>query len=83
MSWDRVNKDPACNTQIKLLNNVWCFNCRKTTGIGGDVSGKISKGMLVLHGKFTSCGEAVTRVIDKYINELEKEVLTMLTGVTP
>ena len=52
------------NVQIKLLNNVWCFNCRKTTGIGGDVSGKVAKGMLVLHGKCTRCGETVARVIE-------------------
>ena len=50
--------------QIKLLNNVWCVNCRKTTGIGGDVSGKVAKGMLVLHGKCTGCGEVVARVIE-------------------
>ncbi|MGV7223072.1 MAG: hypothetical protein ACQ9MH_16265 [Nitrospinales bacterium] len=50
--------------QVKLLNNAWCFNCRKTTGIGGDVRGKVAKGMLVLHGKCTRCGEAVTRVIE-------------------
>jgi phage regulator Rha-like protein len=53
------------NVQIKILNNVWCFNCRKTTGIGGDVSGKVAKGMLVLHGRCTRCGEAVARVIEK------------------
>ena len=52
------------NVQIKLLNNVWCFNCRQTTGIGGDVSGKIAKGMLVLNGKCTRCGGAVARVIE-------------------
>ena len=52
------------NVQIKLLNNVWCFSCRKTTGIGGDVGGKVSKGMLVLHGRCTSCGKDVARVIE-------------------
>ena len=29
------------NVQLKLLNNAWCFNCRKTTGIGGEVTGKV------------------------------------------
>ena len=52
------------NVQLKLLNNVWCFNCRKTTGIGGDVTGKVAKGMLVLHGKCTRCGKDVARVIE-------------------
>jgi len=52
------------NVQIKLLNKVWCFNCRKTTSIGGDVTGKVSKGMLVLHGRCTRCGKAVARVIE-------------------
>jgi len=52
------------NAQIKLLNNVWCFSCRKTTGIGGDVTGKVAKGVLVLHGKCTRCGGAVARVIE-------------------
>ena len=52
------------NVQLKLLNNVWCFNCRETTGIGGDVTGKVAKGMLVLHGKCTRCGLAVVRVIE-------------------
>jgi hypothetical protein len=52
------------NVQVKLLNNVWCFNCRETTGIGGDVTGKVAKGMLVLHGKCTRCGGAVARVIE-------------------
>jgi phage regulator Rha-like protein len=52
------------NIQLKLLNNVWCVNCRETTGIGGDVTGKVAKGMLVLHGKCTRCGGAVARVIE-------------------
>ena len=52
------------NVQIKLLNKVWCFNCRKTTSIGGDVRGKVSKGMLVLRGRCTRCGKAVARVIE-------------------
>jgi len=52
------------NVQLELLNNVWCFNCKETTGIGGDVTGKVSKGMLVLHGRCTRCGGAVARVIE-------------------
>lgn len=52
------------NMHIRLLNNVWCVSCRKTTGIGGDVTGKVSRGMLVLHGRCTSCGGPVARVIE-------------------
>lgn len=52
------------NVQIKLLNNVWCGICGKTSGIGGDVSGKVSKGMLVLQGSCTNCGKNVARVIE-------------------
>jgi hypothetical protein len=33
-------------------------------GIGGDVTGKVAKRMLVLHGKCTRCGGAVARVIE-------------------
>jgi phage regulator Rha-like protein len=52
------------NIRVRLLNNVWCGVCRKTTGIGGNVSGKVSRGMLVLHGRCTSCGGEVARVIE-------------------
>jgi hypothetical protein len=48
----------------KKYDNVWYVSYRKTTGIGGDVSGKVSKGMLVLHGKCTRRGGEVVRVIE-------------------
>jgi len=49
--------------QIKILNNVWCRTCSDITGIGS-VSGKIEKGMLILKGICTRCGNPVARVIE-------------------
>jgi len=49
--------------QIKILNNVWCRTCSDITGIG-NVSGKVEKGMLVLRGICTCCGNPVVRVIE-------------------
>ena len=49
--------------QIKILKDVWCKTCSDTTGIGS-VNGKIKKGMLILEGICTRCGNPVTRVIE-------------------
>ena len=49
--------------QMKILNNVWCRTCSDTTGIG-NVSGKVEKGMLILKGICTRCGNPVARVIE-------------------
>ncbi len=49
--------------QMKILNNVWCRTCSDTTGIGS-VSGKVEKGMLILKGICTRCGNPVARVIE-------------------
>jgi len=49
--------------QMKLLNNVWCRTCSDITGIGS-VSGKIEKGVLILRGICTRCGNPVARVIE-------------------
>ncbi|MBW2591214.1 MAG: hypothetical protein JRD71_10955, partial [Deltaproteobacteria bacterium] len=48
---------------MKLLNNVWCRTCSDVTGIGS-VSGKVEKGMLILKGICTRCGNPVARVIE-------------------
>jgi len=58
--WGTVSGD----LQLKILNNVWCVGCRKTTGIG-NVGGKIERGMLVLRGVCTRCGGEAARVIEK------------------
>jgi len=49
--------------QFKILNNVWCVQCRKESSIG-NLSGKIESGMLVLRGTCTKCGGGVARVIE-------------------
>jgi DNA-binding PadR family transcriptional regulator len=49
--------------QFKILNNVWCVQCRKESSIG-NLSGKIESGMLVLRGTCTKCGGDVARVIE-------------------
>ena len=51
------------NIQIKILNNVWCVNCRKGSSMG-NLIGKIESGMLVLRGTCTKCGGDVARVIE-------------------
>jgi hypothetical protein len=51
------------NIQIKILNNVWCVQCRKESSIG-NLTGKIESGMLVLRGSCTKCGGDVARVIE-------------------
>jgi uncharacterized tellurite resistance protein B-like protein len=57
--WDAIPSD----FQMKLLNNVWCRTCSDTTGIGS-VKGKVEKGMLILKGICTRCGNPVARVIE-------------------
>jgi hypothetical protein len=57
--WDAIPGD----FQMKILNNVWCRNCSDTTGIGS-VSGKVEKGMLILKGICTRCGNPVARIIE-------------------
>jgi len=49
--------------QFKILNNVWCVQCRKESSIG-NLSGKIESRMLVLRGTCTKCGGEVARVIE-------------------
>ena len=49
--------------QFKILNNVWCVQCRKESSIG-NLTGKIESGMLVLRGSCTKCGGEVARVIE-------------------
>jgi len=57
--WESI----AGDIQFKILNNVWCFHCRKESSIG-NLTGKIESGMLVLRGTCTKCGSDVARVIE-------------------
>ncbi len=49
--------------RVKLLNNAWCADCRKSTGIC-EVTGSLEKGALVLKGQCTTCGGKVARLIE-------------------
>ena len=57
--WQAIPAD----IRLKILNNVWCVQCKQTTGIG-KISGKVESGMLVLRGVCTRCGGEVARVIE-------------------
>jgi phage regulator Rha-like protein len=57
--WEAIPGD----IQFKILNNVWCVQCKKESSIG-NLSGKIESGMLVLRGTCTKCGGDVARVIE-------------------
>jgi hypothetical protein len=57
--WESIPGD----IRLKILNNVWCVQCRNMTGIG-NCTGKIEKGMLVLRGVCTRCGGEVARVLE-------------------
>jgi hypothetical protein len=49
--------------RLKILNNVWCVQCKEMTGIG-KIRGNVESGMLVLGGVCTRCGGEVARVIE-------------------
>lgn len=49
------------DTQLKILNTVWCTRCRNFSGIT-NITAKVDSGMLVLIGKCSRCGGDVARV---------------------
>ena len=49
------------DTQLKILNTVWCTRCVGMSGIT-DVTAKVDSGMLVLMGKCSRCGGEVARI---------------------
>jgi hypothetical protein len=53
-----------CDRLLRLKHSSAMPRAFTEQGIGGDVTGKVAKGMLVLHGKCTRCGGAVARVIE-------------------
>jgi hypothetical protein len=57
--WQAIPAD----IRLKILNNVWCVQCKEMTGIG-KVSGNVESGMLVLRGACTRCGGEVARVLE-------------------
>ena len=52
------------SSQMKILNNVWCGECRKTVTIV-NFSGCIERGDLVLEGQCMLCNAPVARLIEK------------------
>ena len=57
--WQAIPAD----SRLKILNNVWCVQCKEITEID-NVSGKVESGMLVLRGVCIRCGGDVARVIE-------------------
>ena len=49
------------DTQLKILNTVWCTRCRNLSGIT-NITAKVDSGMLLLIGKCSRCGGDVARV---------------------
>jgi hypothetical protein len=51
------------DTQLKILNTVWCTQCRHMARIT-HITAKVDSGMLVLRGECTRCSGDVARVIE-------------------
>lgn len=49
--------------QVKLLNNVWCGDCRDVSSVAVETM-NIEKGDLIIKGKCTKCNGAVARLIE-------------------
>ena len=56
--WDNIEKE----NQNKLLNNVWCNNCKCTKMVEYKVYG--NKYGIILRGKCSKCNGRVARVIE-------------------
>jgi rRNA maturation protein Nop10 len=57
--WDEL----APQRRLRVLNQVWCVKCMKSTSMG-KVTGKVEKGRLTLSGVCTSCGGVVATSVD-------------------
>ena len=49
------------DTQLKILNTVWCIRCQGMSGIT-HITARVDSGILVLIGKCGRCGGEVARV---------------------
>jgi hypothetical protein len=49
------------DTQLNILNTVWCTRCGRMSGIT-DITAKVDSGMLVLMGQCSRCGGKVARI---------------------
>lgn len=59
----KVFESIAPEVRVRILNNVWCMDCRRTVGIG-ITSMEVVRGDLVLKGLCTKCGGPVARLIE-------------------
>lgn len=59
-SWDKI---PA-EFKMKILNNVWCGECRTSVNIDAKKM-SIDEGMLVIEGVCMTCKGPVCRVVEK------------------
>jgi hypothetical protein len=59
----RFWEDIAPDLRLRILNNVWCVHCMKSSSMG-NVTGRIEKGMLALTGICTRCGGVVARLVE-------------------
>lgn len=57
--WQAIPAD----IRLKILNNVWCVQCKKMAVIG-KVRGNVESGLLMLRGRCARCGGEVARVIE-------------------
>gem|GEM_PF-2284389 len=49
--------------RLKLLNNVYCVECKQMTGVG-NIKMTVKGGDLIINGSCTSCGGNVARLIE-------------------
>ena len=56
--WEAIAPD----LRLRILNNVWCVHCMKSSSMG-HVTGRIEKSMLALSGVCTRCGGLVARIV--------------------
>ncbi len=67
--------------RLKLLNNVYCVSCSKTTAVG-NTKMTIESGNLIIKGRCTSCGNKVARLIESATEVTKKQKLKR-TAVQP
>jgi hypothetical protein len=57
--WEKI----APELRLRILNNVWCVNCMKSSSMG-KAAGRVEKGLLTLTGVCTRCGGVVARIVE-------------------
>ncbi len=51
------------SARLSLLNNVYCGECKKSTGVG-NIKMTVEGGNLIINGICTSCGSKVARLVE-------------------